>query len=82
MDRYTYTHGYRELRALVEEALRSPPAEPSPPLVALQVALLLRCRSCGELLDRRLRDEGQEFCYACVDEAPRPTTDGVAGSPR
>ena len=33
----------------------------------------LDCRNCGELLDRLLREQGDAFCYACVDEAPRAT---------
>lgn len=31
----------------------------------------MHCRNCGELLDRRLREESQQFCYARVDESPR-----------
>jgi hypothetical protein len=72
--RYMHTQGYRELRALVETLLREPPPAPPPALIALDIALKLRCRSCGELLDRQLRDERQEFCYVCVDEAPRERT--------
>lgn len=80
-DRDRYTIGYRELRALVEDLLRPPPAVESTTITAaLQEHLRLHCRNCGELLDRLLREKGDEFCYACVDETPHssPTARGVS----
>lgn len=66
MDRYTYTAGYRELRALVEELLRAPSGPPQASLAAaLRESLRLHCRSCGDLLDRQPRQQGTECCYSC-----------------
>lgn len=76
-DRDRYTIGYRDLRALVEDLLRPPPtAEASTTTAALQEHLRMHCRSCGEALDRLLRERGDQFCYACVDEAPRQESGG------
>lgn len=73
-DRDRYTIGYRELRALVEDLLRPPQAaEPSAVTAALGEHLRMHCRNCGDLIDRLPREQGDAFCYACVDEAPRPT---------
>ena len=74
IDRDRYTIGYRELRALTEDLLRPPQAaEPTALTAAIQEHLRVHCRNCGELLDRLLREQGDAFCYACVDEAPRAT---------
>jgi hypothetical protein len=73
-DRDRYTIGYRELRALVEDQRQPPPsAEPAALYAAIDEHLRMHCRNCGELLDRRLREESQQFCYACVDELPSRT---------
>lgn len=68
---------YRELRALAEELVRARQGEQRSALqIALEQWLGLHCRSCGELLEREQRVRGDEYCYACVDEAPlKPTRD-------
>ena len=76
-DRDRYAIGYRVLRALVEDLLRPPPkATASATTAALQEHLRMHCRTCGEALDRLLRERGEQFCYACVDEAPRQAPGG------
>ena len=71
MDRMTYTQGYRELRALVEELLSATvDSHRAQLLVAIRIDLQLHCRECGQLLDRQLRAEQQAFCYACVASGP------------
>jgi hypothetical protein len=58
-DRDRYTIGYRELRALVEDLLRPPPAvEPSGITAALGEHLRTHCRNCGELIDQLPRQQG------------------------
>lgn len=84
MDRHTATQGYRELRALAEELLAAPDGAQRDRLIAaISIALLLHCRECGALLDRMLRDAGDEFCYACVlpsaPSARRPPPDDGDG---
>lgn len=72
-DRDRFTIGYRALRAVVEDMLSPPPgSDPERLRLALEEVLRMTCRQCSEPLDRQLRREAQEFCYACVDEAPRP----------
>lgn len=75
-DRDRYTIGYRDLRALVEDLLRPPPRAGAATTAALQEHLRMHCRTCGEALDRLLRERGDQFCYACVDEAPRQASGG------
>lgn len=71
MERDRFTIGYRELRALVEDFLRPPPeAAPDALRGALQEHLRMHCRNCGELIDRLPREQGDLFCYACVDPGP------------
>jgi len=73
-DRDRYTIGYRALRALIEDLLRPPAAahaDALPP--AIQAHLRMHCRHCGDLIDALPRAQGDPFCYACVDESPRPT---------
>jgi hypothetical protein len=70
-DRDRYTIGYRELRALVEDLLRPPRgAEPDNLKAALLEHLRMHCRNCGEGVNRLPREQGDSFCYACVDPAP------------
>jgi len=76
-DRDRYTIGYRDLRALVEDLLQPPAAaKSSATTAALQEHLRMHCRNCGEALDRLLREQGDAFCYACVDETPRVAPGG------
>lgn len=71
MDLYRYTHGYRALRALIEDLLLAPPDAQRRNLeVALHEWLRQHCRECGELIDRAPRQQGDAFCYACTTPAP------------
>lgn len=71
-DRDRYTIGYRALRALIEDMLEPPPAATPDALTqALREHLRMHCRTCGELIDHLPRSQGDAFCYACVDKAPR-----------
>jgi len=84
MDRHTATQSYRELRALAEELLAAPDGAQRDRLIAaISIALRIHCRECGALLDRMLRDAGDEFCYACVlpsaPSARRPPPDDGDG---
>lgn len=66
-DHDRYSQGYRELRALVEALLQLPPtADPARLRAVLQEHRPIRCRTGGELLDRRLRKERQEGCTTCL----------------